>query len=157
MIGALFSSITPEEYEHLLRALIVYDEVRATSGGGRGISPVQEKWFAEGERLGIPVAVGDRDAYAATVLEELEQAFEHETWESIAWWIAEREAKRRSGRSRDRDAEEVIVHRYYHEIMEELDRHGIDHLAFSDLALTKLSPGVVRSALEQYRSHPRLE
>lgn len=150
MHGSHYTSFTPDEYEHILRAIIAYDAIRGRLANVQ-TSRVQERWFEEGERLGLEMSAGERDAYVAGVMDELDEFVEGEVWEELAWWIAEREANRRSAKSRDRDAKDVITHRYYHEIMDEFNQHGIDHLAFTDVKLTELSPSIVRSALEQYR------
>lgn len=156
MSNAVFATLTPEEYEHLLRAVVMYDAIRGRITGGPEISSVQERWFAEGEKLGVGIADQARDKFVGEVYDELEEFTDGETWEQLAWWLADRETARRSVGSRDEDSREVMAHRYYHEIIDELEAHGLDHFDFSDFSVTDLSPATVRHALEQYRaSAPR--
>lgn len=151
MSNSVFVTLTPEEYEHLLRAVVMYDAVRGRITGGPEISPTQERWFAEGEKLGMWITDGEREKCMVEVYDDLDDFVDEETWEQLAWLFADREVTRRAAGSRDEDSCEVMAHRYYHEFADELHRHGIDHLDFSDLKVTTLSPATVRSALEQYR------
>ena len=151
MSGTQYLGLTGDEYGHLLRALILYDTIRGTPAD-QSVAVLLERWFDEGERLGLDMSQEQREAMMAEVMEHLDDFVENEAWEEFAWRIAEREARRCSPKSRDRDSREIIAHRYYHEIMDEFNHHGVDHVAINDLKLTELSPSVVRTALEQYRS-----
>jgi len=145
-----------EEYEQILRSVIVADFLLSRNSGRKGraadeISRLQQRLFDEAERFGITWTDGERERFAEDCLREIDSFVAEETWDELAWWIAEREYKRWADGSRDTDAKDLITHRYYHEIMEEFQRHGISNLEISGLKLSGISPETVRAALSQFK------
>ena len=150
-----------EEYEQILRSVIVADFLLSRNSGRKGraaeeISRLQRRFFDEAERFGITWTDEERELFAEGCLRELDSFVSSETWDELAWWIAEREYSRRAprlggARRSDADARDLITHRYYHEIMDEFERHGIANVEIAGLKLSGISPETVRAALAQFK------
>lgn len=136
-----------EEFLQILRSVIIADSLQRHNE----ISPLQRRLFADAERFGVGWEAGEQEAFADAVLHEADAHVGELAMDELAWWIADREYQRMAPHSRSRDAKDLITHRIYHDVLDEFERHGIEHLEISDLNITAVSPEIVRVALAQFK------
>ncbi|TAL20491.1 hypothetical protein EPN90_00890 [Patescibacteria group bacterium] len=159
-MNPFFLNFSREEYEHLSRALVVYDHLRHQNRGRRGapsseVSPVQERWLGESDRAGFAFSEEEKDKLLDEAYREIDKFIEGESWPALAWWIAEREYARRAGGGTDAETRDLVIDRIYHEVMEEFMRHGIDRLTIQGIPREEVSPGRVTQALKILRSQTK--
>ena len=155
-----FVKMSKEEYEHIARALIVYDHLLHRVDGrlrdrAGDVADLQDRWGGDGERFGVRGEPEDREAVFRDAFQTIDAFLETETWHELAWWIAEREYKRLAKDCRDREAREVVMDSLYHQVMEEFFHHGVDRLQIPDIPGNTLPPQRVASALKALRAQTR--
>ncbi len=155
-----FMKIDKQQYLHIARALVVYDHVthrnaERKSGKGNDVSELQEQWLAEAERFGAVLSEEEREAVLDDAMDAMDDFVEAETWQEVAWWIAEREYKRMSVEKDDAEARDLVMDRIYHEVMEEFMKHGVERLSLPGIPRDTLSPRRVADALKHLRSQTR--
>lgn len=152
-----FLKISREEYEHISRALVVFDHIRHRAGERHGISAapisfIQERWIVEGERFGQSLSDEEREEIIQDALSLIDHFLETETWHEFAWWVAEREYKRLAADCGDDEARELVTDRIYHQVMEEFFRHGVDRVRIHGIPGDALPPRRVARALKALRA-----
>ncbi len=155
-----FLHIDREEYEHLAKALVVYDHVCHRNrdrrrGGSDEVTDLQDRWLGEPERFGVSLTEEERDALVEAAYKEIDEFADGETWHELAWWLAERECARLGGSGVAKEARDLITDRLYHEIMDEFTRHGIDRLTLPIPGKDQLAPRRVADALKALRSQTK--
>lgn len=150
--------MSKEEYDYIARALVVYDHVQSRNAAHHNkkkseVSPVQERWLLEMDRFG-DAAHEEKppEDIVIRAYQEIDEFLEGETWHELAWWIAEREYKRLAPHGHaNKEAEDVVTDRVYHQIMDEFLQHGIEHVSLNDVQLDVLKPSMVMHALAALR------
>ncbi len=160
MQNPLYLNLNREDFEHIARALAVYDHVRHRNrerkhAAGAEVSELQERWLDEGERFGAPFTDEERDRLLDDAFKEIDDFVDGETWQEFAWWIAEREWKRRAGACTDKETRDLVTDRIYHEVMDEFVRHGVDQVAIPGIPADQITPRRVADALRSLRTQTR--
>lgn len=155
-----FVGLSREDYEHIVRALVVYDHIRRSTelsrkAKGEGLSELRERWLGESERFGLRFDDQERDSLIDQALREVDEFVDGEVWQELAWWIAERECKRLSSGCADEEARELVTDRIFHQVMEEFSRHGIDRLSIPGLVQDILPLRRVAETLRLIRSQTK--
>ncbi len=155
-----FLKISKEEYEHIARALVVFDHLRHRTAERRNthaaeLSDLQERWMSEGERFGQSLSEEEQEKIMHDAFVAIDGFLETETWHELAWWIAEREYKQLAADCRDDEARELVMDRIYHQVMEEFFRNGVDHVQIPNVPGDALAPKRVVHALKALRAETR--
>lgn len=152
-----YMHMSKEEYEYIARALVVYDHVQSRNAAHHNkkkseVSPVQERWIMEMDRFGDGAQEEKpREQLVIGAYQEIDEFLEGEAWHELAWWIAEREYKRMAHGHANKEAEDVVTDRMYHQIMDEFLQHGIEHLSLEGVRLDTMKPAMVIHALAALR------
>ncbi len=77
MQNPLYLNLNREDFEHIARALAVYDHVRHRNrerkhAAGAEVSELQERWLDEGERFGAPLTDEERDRLLDDAFKEID-------------------------------------------------------------------------------------
>ncbi len=159
MTGPQFIKIDRADYEHVARALVIYDQTtrfgkKRRSAGGE-VFDLKERWLEDASRYGLEVGEQGIGKLEREALDALDEFIESEAWHELAWWIAERECARLGAEKSDRESRELVTDRIYHEVMAEFEKHGIDRLKLPGVPADPLPPHRVAETLRLLRSETK--